>query len=589
MRLRASASPPPGQLGEADADRETLEASIGDAISELSELSERCAPAAWGVAYAVLRNRDDASDAVGDAYAKVLRAAPALAPREFRAYFLRAVHNAAVDIQRRSSRVESGLVDDRPDLTSYEPPDALLAEEDRAIVAGAFAGLPERWRSALWLIDVEELSTREAGAVLGVSATNAAQLATRGRSRLREQYMQAHVPNHVRPGCSGTVDALGRYAAGTLPPRKRAAVEQHLAGCAECAGRLAELDDLGVKLRRALPPLPPLPIGGRWGGGGGGDGRSRAHALFEAFTAQAGTGPAIMQGAAASPVFERLAAGATAAVLVVGLSTLAVRGGTPPPSAPAADAPPAAAREAALASAGRPATATLGGGTALPSLPGSVLPAASGGGASVDLRNLDRNGVDLRAVDLSGADLSGTDLSGLDLSGVDLSGANLAGAILTGTNLAGAILTGADLTGADLRGADLSRALGVPSLVSPSGLSPSGPSPAGPSLSPAPVAPLASPPLPALPVALPTAVPLPLGPLPSAPLPSAPSLPPPSPSGGVVPGGGNVLGSLTPQLPGAGPSPEAPRSPPLSPPTSVLAPVLGGSGLAPPPLLHGTP
>ena len=336
--MTAPVSLPTSLRRETGADGETHGRPADDAVSELFE---RHAAAAWGVAYAVVRNQEDARDAVSEAFAKLLGRGAALAPRASRAYFLRVVHNAAVDIQRRSRRAEPGVagLEDRPGPDRDAPGDAVLAEEDRAMVASAFAAVPDRWREALWLIDVEGLSTPEAGAVLGVSAANVAQLATRGRRRLREQYLQAHVPNHARPACVATVEILGRYAAGALAARRRAGVERHVADCAPCAARLAELDDLGVKLRRALPPLP---LGLPWRGEG------RVQAVWDLFGAR--VGPFVAHASAGgSPLVERLTAGAAAAVLAVGLSTWAMQGAPNPPAGNAGGAAPVAAPVAGAA------------------------------------------------------------------------------------------------------------------------------------------------------------------------------------------------------------------------------------------------
>ncbi len=308
------------------------------------DLHRRHASAAWGVAYVILRHPDDAADAVSEASARVYRAWLADPELDFRPYLLAAVRNTAIDIIRRRRRLEPV-----PEVTALpglgtdsegEPLERVVDEEDRAYAARAFASLPERWRSALWLIDVEEVSTEEAGTVLGVTANTAAQLASRGRSRLRQEFLQAHVPNHVQPGCRAVVDCLGAYAAGTVPPGRRRRVETHLSSCGECEARVAELDELGLRLRRALPPVPLAllqwrPPGRRGRLGGLWD---HLHSYAGAFVPEAAAGLPLASGA-----IDRLVAGASAAALVVGVSALALRGpgpgsdgGTPPAVAAAA-------------------------------------------------------------------------------------------------------------------------------------------------------------------------------------------------------------------------------------------------------------
>jgi RNA polymerase sigma factor (sigma-70 family) len=250
--------------------------STGDR-SVFVELYQRHAGVARRVARGVAGNEDDAADAAAEAFARVFDAivsgrAPAM---EFRAYLITATRNAAIDQLRRANRRTGHSPDgddgggDTPDTgdagdngdgstSGNGPSDALAATEDSKLVAQAFQGLPSRWQSVLWLTEVEGVPAREAAALLGLSPNNVAQLAVRARARLRERYLQAHVRNHAQPRCQRTVDRLGAYLAGTLAEGQRARVDDHLRGCAACRERLAEVEDLGVSLRRALVPVPLL-------------------------------------------------------------------------------------------------------------------------------------------------------------------------------------------------------------------------------------------------------------------------------------------------------------------------------------------
>jgi hypothetical protein len=106
------------------------------------------------------------------------------------------------------------------------------------------------------MTEVEEMPAREVAERLGLTANGVAQLAVRARAGLRDRYLQAHVRNHARPRCAYTVERLGAYVGGGLAPRDIAKVDQHLAGCADCADRLVEVEDVGSTLRRIALPLP---------------------------------------------------------------------------------------------------------------------------------------------------------------------------------------------------------------------------------------------------------------------------------------------------------------------------------------------
>ncbi|HVM08555.1 MAG TPA: sigma-70 family RNA polymerase sigma factor [Acidimicrobiales bacterium] len=247
--------------GRSDAELAT-DAAAGDP-GAFEALYRRHADTAWRVAYSVTGNPDDAADAVSEAFTRVLQALPAgrLADASLvRSYLLSATRNAAIDISRRGGRVRSTdkleHLDDRTKVSS--PTDGVTDREDVSLVARAFRSLPERWRSVLWLTEVEGIPPREAAALLGVTPNNAAQLAVRARAGLRERFVQAHLSGPVPAECRTTVENLGAYITGRLAPRDLAKADQHLAGCTECAKRRDDLEDVGGVLRRIVLPLPLL-------------------------------------------------------------------------------------------------------------------------------------------------------------------------------------------------------------------------------------------------------------------------------------------------------------------------------------------
>jgi RNA polymerase sigma factor (sigma-70 family) len=226
------------------------------------ELYRRHAESAFRVAMAVTGNRHDASDAVAEAFSKVLRAVPEGRLEDagrFRPYLLAATRNAAIEVLRRAGRLAPADPAGAPEPASPVPgpPEELEAGENAGMVGVAFRSLPERWRSVLWLTEVEGMSPRQVGELLGLSANGAAQLAVRARAGLRQSYLQAHLRSEpVAQSCRAPVLLLGAYAAGGLSARDVAKADQHLAGCAACRARLAELAELGATLRRIAFPLP---------------------------------------------------------------------------------------------------------------------------------------------------------------------------------------------------------------------------------------------------------------------------------------------------------------------------------------------
>ena len=265
-----------------------------------------------------------------------------------------------------------------------------MTTEDGALLSRAFADLPKRWRSVLWLLEVEGLATHEVAGAMGLSPNNVAQIAVRGRARLRERYLQAHVGANPAPACEFTTRRLGAHLNTTLSRRDVTKADQHLQVCTVCARRREDLLGLGLKMRTLLPvPLAVIPIlrdrsRGRTG--------SPARPLVSAATTHQvpnplmAVAPDVQSGVAtlraaleagasqvmalsgASPAVQRLVGGATAALVAIGVSTIAVR-----TDVVGLGSSPANGTASAPATASSPATGLLPAAT-------SVLPGGTGPG-----------------------------------------------------------------------------------------------------------------------------------------------------------------------------------------------------------------
>lgn len=253
-------------------DAELVDGVVAGYDDAFAQLYERHSMAAWRLGQTVTGNADDAADAVSEAFARVLvavRAGHLDKGGSFRSYLLTATRNAALDNIRKTSRARPTEQDQLSEVesTSLTPSEHLTHDEEAALVAEAFRNLPERWRSILWLTEVDGVATKDAAQRLGLSPNGAAQLAVRARSGLRERFLQAHLRKTVDPLCRTTVDRLGAYVGGGLSPRDLAKVDQHLAGCASCETQRKELEDVGTCLRRAALPIP-LAVAGSLGAAG---------------------------------------------------------------------------------------------------------------------------------------------------------------------------------------------------------------------------------------------------------------------------------------------------------------------------------
>jgi hypothetical protein len=132
---------------------------------------------------------------------------------------------------------------------------------ERNLVGEALQALPARWRTVLWLTEVEGLSPAEVSRRIGIKPNAVAALAYRARKGLREAYLQAHLQAEASEECRATVGRLGNYVRGDLAEKERLAVQAHLDTCAKCRCRRDELTDVNATLRNAFLPVPLLLAG----------------------------------------------------------------------------------------------------------------------------------------------------------------------------------------------------------------------------------------------------------------------------------------------------------------------------------------
>lgn len=206
-------------------------------------LFARHGDAMWRLANAVATDADAAAGAVGAAFGRAAR----LVRRQRRSeglgpVLLASTYRAAIDAARRST----------PDLHAAAAAESLRSGTAPAVTAVAIAALrslPERWRAAVWLHEVERLPADDLAAVLGVSAAVGAQLTMRGHRGLLVRFEQAAMDPPFELG------AALRSATPPLPAGLAAfAAAQWVKGsAADPAGRL--LRGVGVGSERVSRPV----------------------------------------------------------------------------------------------------------------------------------------------------------------------------------------------------------------------------------------------------------------------------------------------------------------------------------------------
>ena len=224
-------------------------------VGAFAELVQRHSWTAWEIAYAVTGDPGDAAEAVSESFAKLFKPGRVVRYEDsdaLQAAILSATRTAAIETIRRTGHDGADGVYDIGGSGTRET----RARRGLPIVLAAFRSLPERWRSVLWLIEVQGVEPAMAAAVLGVSANGLTQLVMRSRTGLRERYLQAHVQARVAEECRPVVEHLAAYVTGGMTPHEAARIDGHLDRCVDCKQRLLDLDDLAAMLRSIAVPIP---------------------------------------------------------------------------------------------------------------------------------------------------------------------------------------------------------------------------------------------------------------------------------------------------------------------------------------------
>ena len=240
VALPASATAP--ALGaEADLIRS---AARGDGEA-FEELYRRHGQVAWRLGQAVGADQEAAVKAVAEGFGRALRGLRRRSHSDaesFRPLLLAAVYRAALDnLHAHGAPAPTAPVSRAARGGKAKNPDA-------AFVEAAFRSLPERWRAAVWLSEVEALSEDRVAPILGVSAAVATQLVTRGRRALLGRFEQAHrtAPDHL--------DSALRPLGATIPTALGASVGERWAALVnDPAARFAPLS--AWMSERAVRPL----------------------------------------------------------------------------------------------------------------------------------------------------------------------------------------------------------------------------------------------------------------------------------------------------------------------------------------------
>jgi len=164
----------------------------------IRKLIDSYSPRLYNVALRILRNAQDAEDALQEAFITALNK---LDQFDGRSSFLTWIYRIAVNVslmalrrrRARSKREEPIEVPGFEEIKSRQlidwtadPANKLLTHEMRDVMDRAIDKLPPQYRAVFVLRDLEELSTEEAAKILGITAANVKIRLMRARLFLRE-------------------------------------------------------------------------------------------------------------------------------------------------------------------------------------------------------------------------------------------------------------------------------------------------------------------------------------------------------------------------------------------------------------------
>ncbi len=152
--------------------------------ARFAALVERQARFVFRVAYAVLRNAQDAEDAVQETFLKLYRGGGWEEIENERAFLARVAWRIAVD-KRRKARHE--VLDPRTAARGVSPEDAAVAADWNAAVHRLVDALPPELRQPLALSTVDEMASRDIARVLGIAEGTVRTRIMRARQMLKQK------------------------------------------------------------------------------------------------------------------------------------------------------------------------------------------------------------------------------------------------------------------------------------------------------------------------------------------------------------------------------------------------------------------
>jgi RNA polymerase sigma-70 factor (ECF subfamily) len=156
------------------------------------EMVTRQARFLFQVAFGLLRNRQDAEDAVQEAFLKLYRGEAWLRMENERGFLARTVWRVALDhLPKAAERMAdvAGMQLAATGEAGASPEQNVVDEDERALLRRLIDGLPEELRQPLVLSSVEEMTSREVAEAMGIPEGTVRTRVMRARTELRRRFL----------------------------------------------------------------------------------------------------------------------------------------------------------------------------------------------------------------------------------------------------------------------------------------------------------------------------------------------------------------------------------------------------------------
>lgn len=192
---------PPGPSLDPRTDEQLLTAHLVGDPSAFPELVHRHRTPLWNLALRILSSREDAADALQDAFLRALRGAAGFQGNAAVSSWLhRIMLNVCftrLEVRKRRATVSlDDRVDDDHGRDPVDDRDPFAEADGNAVVVQMLRRLPDEQRCAVVLVDVEGYSVAAAAERLGVATGTVKSRCARGRARLAAALLDTASQQH---------------------------------------------------------------------------------------------------------------------------------------------------------------------------------------------------------------------------------------------------------------------------------------------------------------------------------------------------------------------------------------------------------